>query len=397
MCVCGSSGGVWASPTFVPRRDAANPMAAALVHSERALPRFLRHLRALLVRHGLLLWLLLLLILAVVFVLRERAQLARITTVLHDADGHWVAGAVAIELGIIALTGVTYQVLLRRLGHQMAWLPLAGVHLRRVLVGTVTPVGGPPSLYVLVRSLARGGVPAEDALLAAGLRSATGYGSFLLVLLPAVSVSHPTRPVLMAAIGLSVVFLAVVSGLAWLLRNPRVPHRWEARLPQRVRAFASRTRRHRLAMSDLRRPFGLALAIRLGGAAMLYASLRAVGENPPMTTALIAYVVGLLFLLIAPVFGGIGVVEIATAVALERMGIPPAPALAAALLCRLTELWLPLALGLAVQVADAGRFGANRPSVAPASSQVRASDRRGGTVAPLRQRPPTTRVAEGSS
>ncbi len=372
-------------------------MAAALTDPARALPRFLRCLRARLVRHGLLLWLLLLLLLAVVFVLREQAQLARIASVLHQADGRWVTGAVLIELGIIALTGVTYQVLLRRLGHQMAWLPLAGVHLRRVLVGTVTPMGGPPSLYVLIRSLGRDGVPAEDALLAAGLRSATGYGAFLLLLLPAVSVSHPTGPVLMAAIALSVVFLAVVGGLAWLLRDPLVPHRLEVRLPQKVRNFFHRTRRHGLGVSDLRRPFGLALAIRLGGAAMLYACLRAVGEDPRVTVALIAYVVGLLFLLIAPVFGGIGVVEIATAVALERLGVPAAPALAAALLCRLSELWLPLALGLVVQVADAGLPGVAKTSLAPAPSVVRSTNRRESQDTLTRCPRRVIRAAEGSS
>ncbi len=329
--------------------------------------------------------------------LRERAQLVRIVDVLHDADGRWVAGAVGIELGIIALTGVTYQVLLNRLGHQMAWLPLAGVHLRRVLVGTVTPMGGPPSLYVLIRSLARGGVPAEDALLAAGLRSATGYGAFLLLLLPAVSVSHPTRPVLMAAIALAVVFLAAVGGLAWLLREPLTPCRWEVRLPQKVRSFVFRTRRHGVGVSDLRRPFGLALVIRLGGAAMLYACLRAVGQDPHVTVPLIAYVVGLLFLLIAPVFGGIGVVEIATAVALERMDIPAAPALAAALLCRLSELWLPLALGLIVQVADTGLPGGARVSFAPAWAVVRSVTRRGGRHTYDRRPRRSTRVAEGSS
>ncbi len=367
-------------------------MAAVLADPDRRLTRCLRYLRALLGRHGLLLWLVLLLVLAIVFVLRERAQLARITNILHEADSRWVAGAILIELGIIALTGMTYQVLLRRLGHQMAWLPLAGVHLRRVLVGTVTPMGGPPSLYVLIRSLARGGVPAEDVLLAAGLRSATGYGAFLLLLLPAVSVSHLTRPVLMAAVALSLVFLAVVGALAWMLRDPIVPHRWEVRLPEKVRGFARRTRRHRLAVSDLRRPFGLALTIRLGGAAILYASLRAVGENPHVTVALIAYVVGLLFLLIAPVFGGIGVVEIATAVALERMGIPVAPALAAALLCRLGELWLPLALGLMVQLADAGRSSGAGAPLAPAPAVVRSTSLGGNQAGTSRRPRPAPRV-----
>lgn len=330
-------------------------MIIALPRPNSALSRAIRSLWGVGARHGLVLWLALLMVLATVFVLRERDQVARIADILRDADSRWVAAAAGIEFGLVALTGLTYQALLRRLGHRMGWPALAIIHLRRVLVGTVTPVGGPASLYVLVRSLARNGVRTEDTLLCAGLRSVTGYAAFLLLLLPAIVFSHPTRPIVIGAIALSVAFVVVIGALVWLLRAPAGPHRWQHRLTHHLTDPVERIRQHGLTVADLRRPFALALAIRLGGAAMLYACLRAVGESPDVSVALIAYVVGLLFLLIAPVFGGIGVVEVATAVALERLGVPAAPALAAALLCRLTELWLPLGLGLIAQLIDARR------------------------------------------
>ncbi len=330
-------------------------MFIACAKPTRALPRAVRSLWTLVVRHGLVLWLALLVVLATTFVLQQRGQVAQIADILRNADGRWVAAAVTIEFGLIVLTGLTYQALLRRLGHRLGCPALAVIHLRRVLVGTVTPVGGPASLYVLVRSLARNGVQTEDTLLCAGLRSVTGYAAFLLLLLPAIVFSHPTRPIVIGALALFVAFVVVIGALVWLLRAPAGPHHWPHRLPRRLTDPIERIRRHGLTAVDLRRPFILALAIRLGGAAMLYACLRAVGEPPDVSVALIAYVVGLLFLLIAPVFGGIGVVEVATAVALERLGVPAAPALAAALLCRLTELWLPLGLGLIAQLLDARR------------------------------------------
>lgn len=228
-------------------------------------------------------------------------------------------------------------------------------------------MGGPASLYVLVRSLARNGVQVEDTLLCAGLRSVTGYAAFLNLLLPAIVFSHPSRPIVIGAIALSAAFVVVIGALVWLLHAPAGPHRWWHRLPHRLTDPVERIRQHGLTTADLRRPFALALAIRLGGAAMLYACLRAVGESPGVSVALIAYVVGLLFLLIAPVFGGIGVVEVATAVALERLGMPAAPALAAALLCRLTELWLPLGLGLIAQLIDARRA---QPGHAPVNGHA---------------------------
>ena len=342
-------------------------MSIARFPSVRAIPRPFRSLWSLIVRHGLVIWLTILMILVTAFVIRERDQVARIADILQQADGRWVAVAVGIEVGLIALTGFTYQALLRRLGHRFGCPVLAVIHLRRVLVGTVTPLGGPASLYVLVRSLGRSGVRTEDTLLCATLRSLTGYAAFLVLLLPAIVFSHPSRLIVIGAIALTVAFVVLTGAVAWLLRAPDGPRRWEHRLPSRLTGPIAHIRGHGLTAADLRRPFALGLAIRLGGAAMLYVSLRAVGETPDISVALIAYMVGLLFLVIAPVFGGIGVVEVATAVALERLGIPAGPALAAALLCRLTEFWLPLGLGLIAQLVDVRSI---RPDDTPTSDHA---------------------------
>ena len=264
---------------------------------------------------------------------------------LRGADPRWVAGAVSIEFGALWLTALTYQTLLHRLGHRVAWPALARLHLQRVVVGTVTPVGGPPSLCVLVRTLQRRGVPADDALLAATLRSAVGYGAFLLLLVPALLMHDPSGRVMIGAALAAGGFGAFAAALLVLLGRPRRCRR----LPGWIRRFVERAGSHGVRPADLLRPFGLAVAIRLSGAALLYASLRAVGEAPPLSVPLAAYAIGLLFLFLAPFFQGIGVVEVAISVALERMGVPGTTVLGAALLCRLGELWLPLVLGLGLQ------------------------------------------------
>lgn len=329
-------------------------------------------LRTVLRRYGVWLWLALVLALAAAFVLREQAQIGRIGGVLRDADPRWVVTAVAIELGVLWLTALTYQALLGRLGHRLAWPGLAGLHLQRVVVGTVTPVGGPPSLCVLVRHLRRRGVPAADALLAAGLRSMVGYAALLMLLVPALLLHGPSGRILLGA-GLAIgIFVVFAGGALALLGRPRAARRLPDCVPGRIHGFLERAGGHRVRPGDLLRPLGFALAIRLAGAAMLYASLRAVGEDPALHTPLAAYAIGALFLLLTPVFQGIGVVEVATSVALERMGVPGATALGAALLCRLGELWLPLTLGLLVQAMTAA--WPQRPAPVPAVARVAHGD-----------------------
>ena len=168
--------------------------------------------RQFLERHGVWLWPVAALLFATSFALHERAQLARIAGVLRGADPRWVAGAVLIELAALWLTALTYQTLLHRLGHRVAWPALARLHLQRVVVGTVTPVGGPPSLWVLVRTLQRRGVPADDALLAASLRSAVGYAAFLLLLVPTLLLHDPSGQVMIGAALTAALFCAYAGG-----------------------------------------------------------------------------------------------------------------------------------------------------------------------------------------
>ena len=80
-----------------------------------------------------------------------------------------------------------------------------------------------------------------------------------------------------------------------------------------------------------------------------------------------AYVVGMVFLMVAPVFQGIGFVEVSMAVALQRLGVPPAAAIGATLLCRAGELWLPLAAGIVFQAFETipSRFSRTGPVPTP--------------------------------
>jgi uncharacterized membrane protein YbhN (UPF0104 family) len=234
-----------------------------------------------------------------------------------------------------------------------------------VVVGTVTPVGGPPSLYVYVRALGRRGVPTDDALVAAALRSAVGYAAFLLLLVPALALHRPSAPVVAAAGVLTALFVAMALGLRLVLRGGDPSVRWARWAPNRVVAFLARARSHGVRPADLARPLGLTFGVKLAGAAMLYAGLRAVGERPPPAAALVAYAVGVLCLTAAPLFGGIGVVEVAMAVTLGQLGVPGEAALGAALLCRLGELWLPLTLGLAVQAVGVVRRPVDAPVAIP--------------------------------
>ena len=307
-------------------------------------------------RYGTALWTVLVATLGIWFVVGHEHQVARMWVVVNGADPALVAIALALASLLVLLHGLTYRLVLQRLGHDLGVRDLVPLHLRRVMIGTVSPVGGPPSLFLLVRGLGRLGVPPEDALLAATWRSVAGLGALAALLVPTVCLRSPSRVTLAAAALPILGFGLALAALVVAIRPGQSPARvgGHPRLPPRVRDVIAKARRHHLRPIDLLRPVGLTLAIKLGGAALLYAGLRAVGDHSSAATPLLAYGVGTLVLLAAPAFGGMGVVEATTAVTLERLGVPGEAALGAVVLARGGEFWLPLSLGFVAQLGSTG-------------------------------------------
>jgi uncharacterized membrane protein YbhN (UPF0104 family) len=311
----------------------------------RSAGRFLR-------RFGSYIWLTLVLTFTVWFGWRHQSEIHTIWNSLRSADPTWIAALVGLEIGILALIAITYRSLLLGLGHKMGISDLINVHLQRVVVGTVTPVGGPSSMAIFVHCLRQRGIRPADALLTVSIKSVISNVAFLMLLVPVLFVQRPSTLLLLSTGGL----ILLVLSMGWLLytaMSGRKPPRWVLhRIPRRGLRFLAEVRMHQLSLSSLIQPFIYMLATKLGGVVMLFIALKAVGQAPDIQVPLMAYVVGMVFLLVAPVFQGIGVVEVSMAVALQHMGIPPAAAVSATLLTRVGELWLPLMTGVAVQLSE---------------------------------------------
>jgi phosphatidylglycerol lysyltransferase len=318
------------------------------------------------------------LLLLVAFVVRERAEFFRTWRTLREADPLWVTLAVALGLGIQLLLGLTASPVLRRLGYRLRPDVLVRAHLQRHVVGTVVPLGGPASMVAYVRALERAGAGADDALFTALLNSVLGYVALALVLTPAVLLAAAGGQlsgfVLLGAGALTLLLALMLGGLALLLLGrrdgqPRDLVRWLPwRLTARAGAVVAQARSHGLRARDVPAFLLPHLPVDLLGATTLYVCLRAVGHHASLREAVVGYAIGTLFLMLAPVFQGLGAVELSMTVALTGFGVPRGAALAAVLLYRAVETWLPAAVGVMAQAGervdvDARRLAAHIPAL----------------------------------
>jgi uncharacterized membrane protein YbhN (UPF0104 family) len=330
--------------------------------------------------HGLL-GLLLVVIGSAVFLVGRQATLLQVSGAVRSANPGWMLGAVAAELVAVWLVATKYRIIFDRLGHRLSGCFHVRLQLERAAIGTISPIGSAPSFYVYARGLQRRGVPIDDALLAASLSGVAGTVPLLAAVIFAAI--HFSSPPTLVRLGVGMGVLGILAGLgAIAVGHSQLRKRCFGRAPKRTHRFVARARGHELHLRDLTLPIALSLLSRLAGIATLYLCLRAVGQEPPLLTPIIVSVVGSLASHMAPIFRGLGVVEAAMAGSLVHVGIPAAPALGATLLYRLTSLWLPLILGLLVQLTAASMVWTSRaktgPEVAvtPAKSARRATARR---------------------
>lgn len=302
--------------------------------------------------HQGLLGLVMVAIFAAVFIVRGQTTLHQISGAVRSANPWWMLGAVTAELVSLWLVATKYRFIFDRLGHRLSGIFLARLQLERTAVGAISPIGSAPAYYVYVRGLRRRGVPIDDALLAASLSGVAGVVPLVVAVLFAAI--HFSSPILLVGLVGGIGVLGTLLGFGvTTFRHSKLPVRCFRRVPKRACVFLERARDHGLHLRDLTLPVAFSLLGQLAGIVTLYICLRAVGQEPSLLTPVIVTLVGGLAGRLAPIFRGLGVVEAAMAGSLAHVGIPAAPALGATLLYRFTSVWLPLILGLLVQVSAA--------------------------------------------
>lgn len=300
--------------------------------------------------HFKLIWILALPILLGFAIWQERTTLSNGLSALQSADRSWIAGGVALQLALLLGPPVSFRRILRRLGYRISMPALVGMHLQRITIGTLAPLGGPASAVTFVRALDLHRVATADALTLLAMRSIATQTAFITMSIVVISLRDPLAGAISAAVVASaVLFVAMMHRRGNAVTVAPLLARIPGTAGTRLREAITRYQRHELRPSDLVQPASIAILNRVGGLVLLAFAVEALGADAtPSMIALVA-LAEVLAKITVPLFHGLGAIEVATAIALERSGVPPATAIGAALLWRIFECWFPLAVALSVQ------------------------------------------------
>lgn len=297
-------------------------------------------------------WSLLIAVVVFIFVWTQRADLAQALHELRFADRWWLAALLATSLAMHAFMTQALSSIIGRLGRHIPFPPAFMTHIEREMIAAVMPFGGVASFIALVTRFGPYGVTRSDAVLAVMLYSVVGHLSFLLVAIPAMlwlALQHSATGIVW--IGGAVV-IASVTGVGLLVsalvNGKRLPRVIDTRLPGAVQELRAQATSLSLPARSLVVPIVFSLGGDLCGAASMWMALRSLHVDISVPAAAAAYVVGTLLMLAAPIFQGLGVVEVSVTLVLQQLGVPLPQALGATILYRLVEVWLPVVLGVGV-------------------------------------------------
>lgn len=298
----------------------------------------------------------------------NRKDIPAAAEALRTADGGWVLVAL-ILFGVWWLNWALLYAAARRVtgvGGYREFARLVPVTLAAIAVNLAVKSGNIAGLAVFVADGRRHGVPSgrvTAAYLAAAQLAEVAFVVTLTAGLVVVWEDGRLTPAEVLAVVVFVIGLAVRMGsLVAAVRSREVVRRvwtWPARLLDRV--LRRPPREYDTSGADeLFDAVGAiraspraavpavvcAIAIDLLGAAVLWASMLAVGAGNRPFVALVAYAVSTLFGIVGFLPGGVGFVEVGAAAVLASYGTHVGVAAAAVVLFRVFVFWFPLAAGL---------------------------------------------------
>jgi uncharacterized membrane protein YbhN (UPF0104 family) len=266
--------------------------------------------RAQLQRYFTIGWLLVLGVSVAYVIFRGRGELRDTWNQLQSAELEWIVIAILIQALMLIFNGMTYKVILKRLKYTVPLPMMVNAHMQRTTISTVTPGGGPASVFIFTRFVAKRGVPAEDGLLTIAVRSLAVAITFIAVLIPGAAIDDSPQGMIIAAVG---VVALIVGGIAlWRgnANNWQTPLAWSERLPHwakdRIQGFIVTFRDHGLKPVDLLPAIFFVLLVRVTVVAVLFACLKALDVDPSFQTMINTYFASIVAGAVIPLFGGAG-------------------------------------------------------------------------------------------
>ncbi len=287
--------------------------------------------------------------LAAWFIIHERPELGNVRETLFTADPDWVIAGLAIVIFYIFIQGLMYVASFASINTPIGIRDAVVLFLKRNFVSIFLPAGGVTSLVFFSGGLEKKGITKTQIYLASSIYAFVGILSVVLVAVPAFlfitgdGQAGMGKWYAMAGIFLILAFFVLV--YMSLLKKGSVYVLLLKSFPRAINFFEDLSN-HRIILKKFIYTVMVSVIIEIAGITHVYIAMLALHIPASIPTAIISYVVVVLFLVISPFLRGLGAIEVSMTFILIRSGLSNVAAISVTLLFRFFEFWLPLLAGI---------------------------------------------------
>lgn len=287
--------------------------------------------------------------LAAWFIFHQKHELNTVITVISGANNYWILAGLALVIFYIFIQGIMYVTSFASIDIHLKLWDAVILFLKRNFVSVFLPAGAVSSLAFFSNEIEKKGITRTQVYFASSIYAFVGILSVVIVAIPAflfiVSGGSPGIGKWYALAGVIVILLLFVFVYYSLLRRGKVFSRIVKAFPK-SELFIDELSNNKINKKQFLFTVLISVLIEFVGIAHVYISMTALGLPASLSTAVMAYIVVVIFLIISPFLRGLGAIEVSMTYLLIHSGFSSIDAIAVTVLFRFFEFWLPLFTGI---------------------------------------------------
>jgi phosphatidylglycerol lysyltransferase len=288
-------------------------------------------------------------ILAAWFTFHQKRELFHVRNLLTEANRYWVITGLALVLFYIFIQGAMYVTSFASINTKLKLWDAIILFLKRNFISVFLPAGAVSSLAFFSNEIEKKGITRTQVYFASSIYAFVGILSVVIVAIPAFvfvvsggSIGMDKWYALAAVMAILLIFVFVYYSL---LKKGKL-YNWILKVYPKAELFIEDLKNNKINQKQFVYTVLISVLIEFVGIAHVYISMIALNFQPSVSTAIIAYIVVVIFLIISPFLRGLGAIEVSMVYVLTRSGFTNADSIAITLLFRFFEFWLPLFTGV---------------------------------------------------
>jgi phosphatidylglycerol lysyltransferase len=283
------------------------------------------------------------------FISHEKPELNEVKAILVHANIYWILTGLGLVIFYIFMQATMYITSFAALSIRMNLWDAIMLFLKRNFISVFLPAGGVSSLVFFSKDIENKGITKTQVYLASSIYAFVGILSVVIVAIPAFLFVVTGGKIGMGKwFGLAgVIFILLVFVFVYYsFLNKWILYRWFSKILPKAVFFIEDLSNNKINQRQFIYTVLASVVIEFIGIAHVYISMLALNFTPSISSAIITYIVVVIFLIISPFLRGLGAIEVSMTYILIQSGFSNVEAISTTLLFRFFEFWLPLFTGI---------------------------------------------------